>query len=119
MKMSSMEMVHPVDRYSDEELDQMSWRELSGLSLYNHDTLWYRVVKCNMTRREAVKSKPIKHRSELSRTAAKHNLPYGTLATRAKRHPDVPLDVLAQQPVLQGADRWKPALAVRQQKRKS
>jgi len=99
-----------VDRYTDAELEQMTWRELGTLSRRSSDTLWYRVKREGMTRREALTYDVPKHRSEMSRVAAHYKISYQTLATRRRRYPDVPLEELAQRPVLTGKERVMPGL---------
>lgn len=110
MQLSVMEMIPPVDRYTDAELDQMTWRELGELTHYSSDTLWYRVKREGMTRREAITYVPPKHKSEMSRIAAHYQISYDTLATRRRRYPDVPLEELAQRPILTGRERVMPGL---------
>lgn len=110
MRISAVEMTPLVDRYTDDELEQMTWRELGELSQYSSDTLWYRVKREGMTRRQALTHEPPKYHSEMSRIAALHNISYDTLATRRRRYPGVPLEELAKRPVLTGRDRVMPGL---------
>lgn len=117
MQMSVVEKTPLVDRYTDSELEQMTWRELGELSRYSSDTLWYRVKREGMTRRQALAHVPPKYHSELSRIADHYKISYSTLATRHRRYPDVPLEELAQRPILKGAERAKPGLMAIQEKR--
>ncbi len=117
MQMSVIEKTPLVDRYTDSELEKMTWRELGTLGSRSADTLWYRVNREGMTRREALTYTVPKHRSEMSRVAAHYEIAYDTLATRRRRYPDVPLEELAQRPVLTGRERVLPGLEAIQKKR--
>ena len=56
MRLTSMEK-RLCRRYTDAELDRMSWRELGRLSPFHHETIRYRVVKKRMSRRDALSGK--------------------------------------------------------------
>jgi len=87
-------------RYSEEELSKMSWRELSKLSRFSHQAIRYRVVEMGMSYRDAITKPQTPRTSKVSQLAEEHNLGYSTLMSRKRRNPNVPLEVLAKQPLL-------------------
>jgi hypothetical protein len=50
--------INPTDPYTDEELEAMSWRALGKLTGISHDTIRWRVLNKDLSRREACELTP-------------------------------------------------------------
>lgn len=87
-------------RLSEDTLRSMSWRELAKLSSLGHHAIYHRVTVQGMSYQDAVYKAPETRASILSKLAKEHSLNYATLASRKRRNPNTPLEVLAKMPVL-------------------